>query len=211
MKYYNAQQAFEHLYVIINDNGVEYSNTKTLFNVGFYIKNPLDNNIETKFRKWNHNYAEYEWQWYLSGNPNAEEISKKASIWKNHMDENGNVQSNYGWQWIRSNQLSKITNKLMNNKNDRQAVLTFYDGKEIENYNFDTPCTLSVHFQIIENELCMTVMMRSNDLWFGFCNDQYCFSKLQQMVAKEIGIKTGWYYHFASNLHLYNNFLNKNL
>jgi len=68
---------------------------------------------------------------------------------------------------------------------------------------------LSLHFQIVDNKLCMTVNMRSNDLWFGFCNDQYCFSKLQGLVAEKLGIEVGWYYHFASNLHLYNNFLNK--
>jgi thymidylate synthase len=55
----------------------------------------------------------------------------------------------------------------------------------------------------------MTVNMRSNDLWFGFCNDQYCFSKLQEMVAKDLDINVGWYYHFSSNMHLYNDFLNK--
>lgn len=210
MIFKNAEKAFEHLYVNISNNGIYYSDTKTLFNIGFYIENPLDNKIKTEFRKWNKDYAEFEWQWYLSGNPNAEEISKRASIWKKHMDQFGNVQSNYGWQWLRCNQLSKVIDKLINNKNDRQAVLSFYDGKEISNYTHDTPCTLSIHFQIINNQLCMTVNMRSNDLWFGFCNDQYCFSKLQELISKEIGIQIGWYYHFSSNMHLYNNFLNKN-
>jgi thymidylate synthase len=55
----------------------------------------------------------------------------------------------------------------------------------------------------------MTVLMRSNDLWYGFCNDQYCFSRLQQMVSNELNIEIGTYYHFAQNLHLYNDFLNK--
>jgi methylisocitrate lyase len=45
--------------------------------------------------------------------------------------------------------------------------------------------------------------MRSNDLWFGFCNDQYQFSKLQEMVSKRTGYNVGTYYHFAHNLHLY--------
>jgi len=215
MKYYNAQQAFEHLYTSISDNGINFGDTKAQFNIGFYIMNPQDNVIKSEFRKWNHDYAEYEWQWYLSANPNAEEISKRASIWKSHMDEFGNVQSNYGWQWVRGNQLERIIDQLIisnvNGTDTRQAVITFYDGKEISNYTNDTPCTLSIHFQIINDELCMTVNMRSNDLWFGFCNDQYCFSKLQQLIAKEIGIRTGWYYHFASNIHIYNNFLNKNL
>jgi thymidylate synthase len=55
----------------------------------------------------------------------------------------------------------------------------------------------------------MSVLVRSNDLWYGFANDQYCFSKLQQMIAKELNIETGWYYHFTNNMHLYFNFLNK--
>jgi thymidylate synthase len=210
MKFTNSQEAFEYFYKKITIEGFDYSDTKALFNQGFYLDNPLDNKIKTEFRKWNEDYAEYEWQWYLSGNPNATEISKKAKIWEKHMDSFGNVQSNYGWQWLRENQLSKLIDKLKQDKNTRQAVLTFYDGKEISNYNNDTPCTLSIHFQIINNQLCMTVNMRSNDLWFGFCNDQYCFSKLQEIVAKSVGIEIGWYYHFASNLHVYNNFLNKN-
>jgi len=47
--------------------------------------------------------------------------------------------------------------------------------------------------------------MRSNDLWYGFCNDQYCFSMMQQMVADRLNLPVGTYYHFANNLHLYNN------
>lgn len=214
LSYRNAQEAFENTYLRICLTGEDFSNTKALFNHGFYIEKPLENLIQTDFRKWNHDYAEFEWQWYLSANPNAEEISKRAPIWKNHMDENGNVRSNYGWQWVRGSQLDYVIDKLYASiiqKNDtRQAVISIYDGKEISEYAYDTPCTLSIHFQIIDKKLCMTVNMRSNDLWFGFCNDQYCFSKLQEMVAETLEIKVGWYYHFSSNMHLYNDFLNLN-
>lgn len=209
MKFDNANKAFEYYYEIINKEGVLYANTKALFNQGFYIKNPLDNSINSSFRNWNLKYAEYEWQWYLNANPNAEEISKRAPIWISHMDKNGDVRSNYGWQWNREDQLTKVIEKLKI-KDNRQAVLSFYDGKEIDTYQYDTPCTMSVHFQIINKELCMTVNMRSNDLWFGFCNDQYCFSRLQELIAKKLNIKIGWYYHFASNLHIYIDKLNKN-
>lgn len=210
MKYINAQQAFEHLYTSISDNGTNFADTKTQFNVGFYIMNSQDNVINTNFRKWNKDYAEYEWQWYLSANPDATEIAKRAPIWLQHMDEKNNVRSNYGWQWVRGSQLDRVIDILLNDLDTRRAVITFYDGKEISDYLYDTPCTNSIHFQIINNELCMTVNMRSNDLWYGFCNDQYCFSKLQELVAKTLNIKIGWYYHFSSNLHIYNNFLNKN-
>ena len=55
-----------------------------------------------------------------------------------------------------------------------------------------------------QEKLNMCVTMRSNDLWYGFCNDQYCFASLQCLVAAETGYDLGTYYHFAHNLHLYN-------
>ena len=72
-------------------------------------------------------------------------------------------------------------------------------------YRKDTPCTYAVQFTILDNKLNMSVLMRSNDIWYGFCNDQYQFSMLQQIVAKRLYIEIGTYYHFAHNLHLYNN------
>ena len=71
-------------------------------------------------------------------------------------------------------------------------------------YSNDTPCTYAVQFTIMHGRLDMCVTMRSNDLWYGFCNDQYQFSKLQEMVSKQLNIETGVYYHFAHNMHLYN-------
>jgi len=209
-KFINAQEAFDYYYTEISNEGLIYKNSLVLFNIGFYLENPADNEITSTYRKWNKTYADFEWQWYLSGDPDATEIAKRAPIWLNHMDENGLVRSNYGWQWLRKNQLNLIIDKLIKDPSTRQAVISIYDGKEIDSYKNDTPCTLSIHFQIVNNLLCMTVNMRSNDLWFGFCNDQYCFSKLQEMVADKLGITVGWYYHFTSNMHLYNNFLNKN-
>lgn len=207
----NAHEAFDHYYQEISNKGLIYKDTKVLFNIGFYIDNPLDNEIRLAYRNWNKTYADFEWEWYLSGSPDATEIAQRAPIWKNHMDENNHVRSNYGWQWLRKDQLKLIIDKLIKDPNTRQAVISIYDGKEIDSYQYDTPCTLSIHFQIVNNLLCMTVNMRSNDLWFGFCNDQYCFSKLQEMVADKLNIQVGWYYHFTSNIHLYNNFLNKQL
>ena len=209
MVFKNAQEVFEFYYNEISKDGIDFDNTKVLFNQGFNILNPLDNKIDTDFRKWSNKYANREWDWYLSGNPNAEEISTFAPIWKRMMDEKGNVRSNYGWQWKRNNQLDKIISILKENNNTRQAAISIYDGKEIDTYSKDTPCTYAVQFTILNNKLDMSVLMRSNDLWFGFCNDQYCFSKLQELVANRTGFEVGTYFHFAHNLHLYNDFLNK--
>ena len=87
----------------------------------------------------------------------------------------------------------------------RQACISIYDGKEHYKYENDTPCTYAVQFTNVENRLNMCVTMRSNDLWYGFCNDQYQFSKLLELVCERTGLKMGSYYHFAHNLHIYSN------
>jgi len=207
MVFNNSTEAFEFYYNEINRIGINFDNTKALFNIGFTILNPKDNIINLEWRNFSTRYAKREWQWYLDGNPNAEEISKFAPIWKNMMDQNGNVRSNYGWQWQRNSQLEIVINKLLSNKETRHAAISIYDGKEISTYSNDTPCTYAIQFTILNNKLNMCVLMRSNDLWYGFCNDQYCFSKLQELVANELNIKIGTYYHFAHNLHLYNKHL----
>jgi thymidylate synthase len=198
-----AQEAFEELFDEIIVFGEDRAGTKTIYNVGILIENPSNNSINTNWRKWNKEYADYEWQWYLSGNKNAVEISKKARIWSNMMDENGDVNSNYGYQWQRNNQLDKAINLLKKDNQTRKASISLYDGKEIDQYSKDTVCTYAINFYIKNNKLCMQVMMRSNDLVYGFCNDQYCFSKLQEIVAGELNINLGEYFHYTCNMHIY--------
>ena len=208
----NADEAFKYFYREIIKSGVEFSDTKALFNVGFTIENPVDNYIHDKGsivpRKWNLEYARAEWQWYISGDKNITKLGKIYGkippIWIKMADDEGNVNSNYGYQWKRHYQLEKVITKLKANPSTRQACISIYDGKEIHKYNTDTPCTYAVQFTILNNKLNMCVTMRSNDLWYGFCNDQYQFASLQELVARELDIPTGWYYHHAHNLHLYN-------
>ena len=209
MKFKNANAAFCYYYYHIIEHGEIIENTKAVFNEGFYIENPMDNNISANWRSWNASYAEYEWQWYLSKNRSVSEIKKKAKIWDLMHNGDDIVNSNYGYQWSRNGQIGFVVKELKERPTSRRAVLTIYDGKEHEAHNKDTPCTLNILFNITHNKLNMSVLMRSNDLWFGFCNDQYCFSMLQQTIANELGLEVGWYYHFANNLHLYDRHLQK--
>ena len=133
---------------------------------------------------------------------------KVPAIWKRMADRQGNVNSNYGYQWQRGyghkSQLDYVIELLKDNPETRQAAISIYDCKEHLDYKTDTPCTYAVQFTVLDGKLNMSVVMRSNDLWYGFCNDQYQFSNLQMLVAYETGYNVGTYYHFAHNLHLYN-------
>lgn len=203
----NAQEAFEYFYDEINSKGINTNiGTKALYNVGFTILYPKDRLIKTEWRKWSNKYAEREWQWYLSQNRSVEEIKKFAPMWDKMHGGDNLVNSNYGWQWGRNNQLDKCIEQLKKNPNTRQAWFSIFDGKEKDQYKYDTPCTIAVGFDISPvhpNTLYMTVLMRSCDLIYGFCNDQYCFSKLHELVATKLGLEVGTYYHFAHDLHIY--------
>jgi len=204
----NANEAYEYIHDQILQNGVDFGDTKALFNVGFYMTDPKDRKIINRERKWSEEYAEAEWKWYKSGDASIHKLGdiygKVPEIWKRMADQNGHVNSNYGYQWERNAQLDMVVEMLKHNPDTRQACISIYDGKEISSYAFDTPCTYAVQFTIVHGRLDMCVTMRSNDLWYGFCNDQYQFSKLQEMVSKRLRIDTGVYYHFAHNMHLYN-------
>ena len=191
----NANEAYEYLHDRIIQEGIDFGNTKALFNVGFYITDSQDNKIINKERNWKYDYAEAEWKWYLSEDRNINKLGeiygKIPEIWKRMADNDGNVNSNYGWQWGRNDQIDMVVAKLKHEKDTRQACISIYDGKEISDYAFDTPCTHAIQFTIVHGRLDMCVTMRSNDLWYGFCNDQYCFSKLQDMISLELGVEPG--------------------
>jgi thymidylate synthase len=204
----NASEAFDFYYGTIPYEGVDFAGTKAMFNQGFIIEKPWERIIDNEKREFNMEYAEAEWQWYLSGNRSIIKLGdiygKIPQIWQRMANPEGEVNSNYGWQWERKYQLDKVVAQLKADPNTRQAAISIYDGKEIKNYKYDTPCTYAVQFTVIKDKLNMCVVMRSNDLWYGFCNDQYCFSKLQEIVSKRTGYDIGTYYHFAHNLHIYN-------
>tara|TARA_R100000278_G_scaffold41352_1_gene36480 strand:+ start:460 stop:1104 length:645 start_codon:yes stop_codon:yes gene_type:complete len=210
LKFNTANEAFHKLHDMIIKDGVNFADTKALFNVGFEIEYPALNTIKDSKvkRNWSIEYAEAEWQWYLSGDPRVSKLGelygKVPPIWERMADINGEVNSNYGYQWKRHDQLDYVIAKLKENPNTRHAAITIYDAKEWPQYTKDTPCTYAVQFTVLNNKLNMSVVMRSNDLWYGFCNDQYQFSNLQMLVAQKTGYDVGTYYHFAHNLHLYN-------
>ena len=90
-KFRNANEAYEYIHDRIIQDGVDFAGTKALFNVGFYITDPMDNKIINKERNWKEEYAEAEGQWYLSGDPKVStlgDIYGKIHTDPNHYDNN---------------------------------------------------------------------------------------------------------------------------
>ena len=204
MLYKNATDAFELLFSDINANGESFAGTKAKFNVSFTLQDVSNKTVTTPQRKFNEDYAEYEWNWYLKGDRDASEIAERAKIWKQMMvDGTTEVNSNYGYFWNKNYQLSRVIQELKTNKETRRAIVVHYDINELDRYKHDTPCNDVLNFYIKDDKLHLTVFARSIDLVFGFCNDQYTFAKLMEMVAFQLDIPVGEMTWMITNLHIY--------
>lgn len=203
MTFRSPTEAFEFYYKCIMNMGTMFDGTKALFNESFTIQSPALNRITTSWRKWSVSYADREWTWYMDGTRDVSEIKKHALIWdKMHRGDNL-VWSNYGYWWKHNNQLGKMIELLKDKPQTRRAFLVHFDVNRLEEYEYDTPCNLVLSFFLLNQRLYLHVFARSIDLWYGFCNDQFMFSKLMVIIASELQVGVGEMTFSITNLHLY--------
>ena len=113
-------------------------------------------------------------------------------------------------------QLRFVVEKFAQDIDTREAVITIHDPiaddfnrntNRILNTK-DTPCTRSIHFMVVDGKLNCYVHIRSNDLIWGFSAvNVFNFTLMQEYVAMMIGVPVGKYYHYADNLHVYEDFI----
>lgn len=209
----SAQNAFEFLFDTIMRSGrIKGDGTKAINNINFELTHPDRNEIKTPWRKWSKEYADLEWEWYLTGNRNPALVEERAKLWKKMKDEEGLVWSNYGHWWQLNNQFNNAIELIRTNPLTRRAFIAHYDPNiPIKAYEKDTPCNLILNLYQIQGDLNLTVFARSIDLVFGFCNDQYCFSMLLMNAAKLLRCHLGSLHFMITDLHIYERDWNRKL
>jgi thymidylate synthase len=209
----SASSLFEEITTLVMVYGEEIDSrigkTRHLTNVTLCLSDPTNNMVNLPWRKTSKKYVEAELQWYESADPSVEFISKYAKTWSMIADKDGKVNSIYGYLVKKKygfDQFEYCFNKLSKNKHDRQSIIHFKWAQE--DFGLDTPCTVSMQFMIYKDELQAHTYMRSNDAFYGFCNDIVWFTHLQiQMYnrLKEIypELKLGAYFHTVGDFHIY--------
>ena len=161
-----------------NNDFVDVNGTKTIeiINANFEV----DKNETTIFGELNE-YADRELEWYKSMSLNVNDIPGKVpAIWKAVADNDGLINSNYGWCILSPDNYSQYKNclkHLINNPNTRQACMIYTRPSMQYDYNAngmsDFMCTFAVQVFIRNGILIYNVLMRSNDAVYGFKNDLY--------------------------------------
>lgn len=209
-----ATDAFEKAYTLLMDCGevVEsrIGKTKHMPDITFEIYNPCHNVCLNPERNLSLRYILGEMRWYMSGSNKVADIAPYAKMWSSLTDDGETVNSAYGYRIFHQfgfDQLQYCIDKLKKNPYDRQAVIHIKDASNKPTK--DTPCTCLIQFTCFQGRLNAHVYMRSNDIWLGLPYDVVFFTTLQQIVAKEVGIPVGRYYHTVGDLHIYERHWNK--
>lgn len=113
----------------------------------------------------------------------------------------------YGKRWrshFKFDQLAAVIETLRTDPTSRQAVIQMWDPADLSKPTKDKACNMSIVFDCRHSKLNMTVMNRSNDLWWGaYGANAVHMSFLQEFVAHAVELPIGVYRQFSNNLHLY--------
>lgn len=182
--------------------------TRELHDVYITLLNPESCVCDINAREFSMEYLIKELNFYKSGSLDVEDIAKASKFWNSIADENGKIQSNYGYlakieKYNGLSQFEWCSKSLKQDKYTRQAVINFNQPKHKRWGIKDFVCTISMQFILRNDFLDAIVYMRSNDLIYGFCYDIVYFVSLLQDICKETGLEMGRYVHFATSMHVY--------
>lgn len=164
----------------IGDFKIDKTGVKTVDIRNFHVEglNPLQPILKFNGRETPTKYVEKESKWYNSTNLNIKGYVDDVKIWKQICDEDGFVNSNYGWCiYSKENfkQYKHVLKELINNSASRRAAMIYIRPSMWIEYNQDGMnefmCTYSVQYDITHNKLNAVVFMRSNDCQYGWFND----------------------------------------
>ena len=149
--------------------------------------------------------------WYLSGSDSSAHMEYYLPIYKKFAEPDGTIHGAYGPRIFggRRSQYEVVRRLLSRKSSSRQAIIQIFDKKDIRRKYTDIPCTCSLQIIIRDDVLSMIVHMRSNDAYLGLPHDVFCFTMIQELLARDLNCKIGTYKHMVGSLHLYDRDLQK--
>lgn len=144
--------------------------------------------------------------WYLSGSDTLDFIAPYVHRYKEDA-VNGILEGAYGPRLLNLrdsiNQFDSIHNLLTAKPGSRRAVIQLFNAEDIATTHKEIPCTTTMQFHLRNGVLHMSVTMRSNDAYWGLPHDVFCFTMIQEMMARRLGAEMGEYYQYVGSMHVY--------
>jgi thymidylate synthase len=166
---------------------------KEITNLIIEIEDPTSNLFINEVRSTPERYLAAELYWYFSGRNDVEFISNYSKFWNKIVNlDNKTVNSAYGYLLFKDfnmygiNEWRWALNSLIKDKDSRQAIIRFNKPRHSYNNVKDFVCTLIGIFNIRDNKLNFTIIMRSQDEIKGRTFDVPFFTLLQQQMLNHL-------------------------
>lgn len=168
--------------------------------------------------------------WFISGENHVRNLRKHTKIWNSWADENGDLETAYGFYWRNFphaggtmsqyenngditviergeavgnfDQLGYCVEQLKKNPNSRRLVVSAWEPYNAHKSKLP-PCHLLYIFNVQDGRLCLHMSQRSCDLFLGVCFNIASYALLMHIIAKEVGLKPGILSIMFVDAHIY--------
>ena len=209
--HFSADTLDDLLRVLVDEvlaNGTEINPTKgpakELMGVTLELTNPLARLSRTASRGRLFSCLG-ELMWYLAKSNKLAMIQHYIPLYEQSADGD-EIFGGYGprlFDWHGINQFRNVRDLLRDNPDTRRAVVQLFSAHDIVEPHKDVPCTCSLQFMRRNDRLHMITTMRSNDMYLGLPHDIFCFTMLQEIMARDLGVELGKYVHMVGSMHIY--------
>ncbi|WP_024512723.1 thymidylate synthase [Bradyrhizobium sp. ARR65] len=144
--------------------------------------------------------------WYLSKDNQLAFIEPFIPAYRKESEDGVTVYGGYGPRLFKQrghDQIANVLAKLRERPATRKAVVQLFNAEDLSEPHDEIPCTTTLQFLLRKSKLEMIVTMRSNDAYKGLPHDVFCFTMLQEILARTLGCEMASYRHFVGSMHLY--------
>jgi hypothetical protein len=150
--------------------------------------------------------------WMLAGRNDVAFLQQFNRRMVEFSDDGKTFNAAYGHRWrtyFGHDQLDNVIKLLRRDPTTRQAVVQIWCDYDLVKKTKDKACNMQIIFDTCNSRLNMTVINRSNDIWWGaYGANAVHFSFLQEFVAAALACKIGVYRQVSNNFHLYTELYN---
>lgn len=156
--------------------------------------------------------------WYLSGENHIRNLRNHTKIWDAWADENGNLETAYGYYWrhfpsaekdengnwqIREvDQIQYVIDEIKKNPYSRRLVVSAWEPGNATKSKLP-PCHYSFVFNVADGKLNCHLTQRSGDIALGIPFNLAAYSILTQIIAQETNLELGHFAHTIVDAHIY--------
>lgn len=156
--------------------------------------------------------------WYLSGEDHIRNLRQHTKIWDAWADEEGNLETAYGYYWRRFpsaqknkngewevqevDQIRYVIDQLKKNPYSRRLVVTAWEPGNATTSKLP-PCHYSFAFNVSDSKLNCHLTQRSGDIALGIPFNLAAYSILTQIIAQETNLDLGYFAHTIIDAHIY--------